>query len=265
MAIHRVKKDKNFTKMSNYHLKDKRLSNKAIGLLSKMLSLPDDWNFSLAGLTTICKDSKDAIRAQIKELKKYGYVKVTRINTNKGFSYTYDIYEIPPKESPDMGKQDMGKQDIESPDIGKPDMGSPDMGSPDMGKPTLLNTNKVNTNILNTKILNTNKVNTKKKREAALPTLSDVTKYAHEIEYSQDKAEKFYEHYSDNGWKTSKGNRIHDWKTKMKEWKRYENKGMLNTESSGPKYNHSNDNCSTQNINEESEKYDINKLMGNIK
>lgn len=73
MAVFRVERTKNYTVMSNYHLKDKRLSLKAKGLLSQMLSLPDDWNCTIAGLCAINRESRDAIRSTIAELEHMGY------------------------------------------------------------------------------------------------------------------------------------------------------------------------------------------------
>ena len=69
MATFKINKNRDFTIMSNFHLRDKNLSLKAKGLLSFMLSLPDDWDYSLKGLVSICKENKDAIRASLNELK----------------------------------------------------------------------------------------------------------------------------------------------------------------------------------------------------
>lgn len=74
MSVIRVKKNKNYTTMSNYHLKDKNLSLKAKGLLSMILSLPDSWHYSVRGLSSICKEGKDSIAKTLRELEKCGYV-----------------------------------------------------------------------------------------------------------------------------------------------------------------------------------------------
>ena len=74
MAVMRVEKSTNYTVMSNRHLDDTRLSLKAIGLLSKILRLPDDWDYTLEGLAHICKEGKDAIRSAIVELEQAGYI-----------------------------------------------------------------------------------------------------------------------------------------------------------------------------------------------
>lgn len=74
MAIFKVEKTNNYTVMSNYHLRDKRLSLKAKGLLSQMLSLPENWDYTLRGLTAINRESIDAIRTAVLELEKNGYI-----------------------------------------------------------------------------------------------------------------------------------------------------------------------------------------------
>ena len=98
MSIIRVHKSKNFTVMSNYHLRDKNLSLKAKGLLSVMLSLPEDWDYSISGLCSILKENKTAIKSALRELQDNGYVVVTKKYASKGnnrISYEYDIMEIP--------------------------------------------------------------------------------------------------------------------------------------------------------------------------
>ena len=75
MPVFRVERTHDYTVMSNFHLKDKRLSLKAKGLLSQMLSLPDDWDYTLSGLCFINRESKDAIRSAINELERAGYIR----------------------------------------------------------------------------------------------------------------------------------------------------------------------------------------------
>lgn len=96
MSTFKINKNRDFTVMSNYHLRDRNLSLKAKGLLSFMLSLPDDWDYSLRGLVAICKESKDAIRSTLNELKLNYYLKIepSRDDTGK-FEYNYLIYEKP--------------------------------------------------------------------------------------------------------------------------------------------------------------------------
>ena len=94
--VFRINKTKNYTVMSNYHLQDKELSFKAKGLLSCMLSLPDDWNYSVRGLASISKEGIKAINSILKELEENYYLKRERKQENNGrFYYEYNIYETP--------------------------------------------------------------------------------------------------------------------------------------------------------------------------
>lgn len=97
MAVFRVHKNENYTVLSNYHFKEKEMTLKAKGLLSLMLSLPESWDYSAAGLVTLSKDGKDSVSAALKELEKFGYLKRTQAyNENGTFSgYDYEIFEKP--------------------------------------------------------------------------------------------------------------------------------------------------------------------------
>lgn len=97
MAICRVEKNKDYTAMSNYHLRDTRLSLKAVGLLSKILSLPEEWDYTISGLAHICKEGKDAVRAAVVELEKAGYIQRRQLHDSRGvFSGNeYVIFEAP--------------------------------------------------------------------------------------------------------------------------------------------------------------------------
>lgn len=102
MAIARIHKTRDYTVMSNSHFREKEMSLKAKGLLSLMLSLPDDWDYSIAGLCTLSKDGKDSVMNALNELEDFGYLIRTRNINEKGqFSgYDYDIYEIPQTDKP---------------------------------------------------------------------------------------------------------------------------------------------------------------------
>lgn len=114
-SVCRVNKTENYTVMSNYHLKSKNLSLKAIGLLSKVLSLPDDWDYSISGLSAICKEKETAIKAALDELKEWGYLVVTKLMPNETESgrieYVYDFYEVSEIDKPDA-EQGNDKQPI---------------------------------------------------------------------------------------------------------------------------------------------------------
>ena len=111
MAVFRINKTKNYTVMSNYHLKDRGLSLKAKGLLSLMLSLPDEWDYSISGLCAICVESESAVNSALKELKKRGYLRVDKIMPDKTstgrIEYEYNIFEQP------CEKQGIEKQGLE--------------------------------------------------------------------------------------------------------------------------------------------------------
>ena len=122
MAVCRVEKTKNYTVMANYHLRDKRLSLKAVGLLSKMLSLPEEWDYTTRGLAAICKDGVDAIGAAIKELETCGYLVRHRLRDDRGRmrDTEYVIYEsphtaLPDTENPYLDNPDTVKPDTENP------------------------------------------------------------------------------------------------------------------------------------------------------
>ena len=96
IMIFRTNKITNYTKIDNRYLEDKNISLKAKGLLTLMLSLPDSWKFNISGLCLLCKESKDAVRNAIKELKENHYVEIERaFDENGRFYYEYFIYENP--------------------------------------------------------------------------------------------------------------------------------------------------------------------------
>ena len=104
MAVFRVERNKDYTVMSNHHLRNKELSLKAKGLLSQMLSLPENWDYTLAGLSRINRESIDAIRTAVWELEKAGYITRRQGRDKKGkmTAIEYTIYEQPqpPSDSP---------------------------------------------------------------------------------------------------------------------------------------------------------------------
>ena len=141
MAVFRVERTSDYTVMSNFHLKDKRLSLKAKGLLSQMLSLPEDWDYTLSGLSHINRESKDAIRTAINELETAGYV-IRRQTTDAGGKFgnnEYTIYERPVTSS-----------SLETSSSEVPSSGKPTTAKPSAENPTQLNTKKSNTQKQNT-------------------------------------------------------------------------------------------------------------------
>lgn len=115
MAVIRVEKTQNYTVMSNHHLRNKNMSLKAKGLMSLMLSLPPQWDYSIGGLVSICKESHTSIRSALKELEQNRYLIRQRINNEKGyFSYEYTLYELPHTEKLHTDKAHTEKQHTEN-------------------------------------------------------------------------------------------------------------------------------------------------------
>ena len=97
MAVFRIEKTRDYTVMSNHHLRNAGLSLKSKGLLSMMLSLPEDWNYTTRGLAKICKEGTDSIGSALKELERTGYIVRNRLRDSKGkiVDVEYVIYETP--------------------------------------------------------------------------------------------------------------------------------------------------------------------------
>lgn len=146
MAIFRVERTRDYTVMSNHHLKDAGLSLKSKGLLSIMLSLPESWNYTTRGLAAICKEGVDAIGSAIRELEAAGYI-VRRLHRGDNGRITdteYVIYERPIE--PDTPSPEPDGPDTPSPHTENPYAVEPDVAGPCAKKPAQLNTNQINTN-----------------------------------------------------------------------------------------------------------------------
>lgn len=151
MAVFRVERTRDYTVMSNHHLKDMNLSLKAKGLLSMMLSLPDSWNYTTRGLAAICKEGVDAIGSAVRELEKAGYIVRCLLRGEDGriADTEYVIYEQP-QGGPDMPPPPSGGPDMASPHPGNPYAAGPDAAAPCAEKPVQLNTDPVSTDRSNT-------------------------------------------------------------------------------------------------------------------
>ena len=125
MAVFRIEKTRDYTVMSNHHLRNAELSLKSKGLLSMMLSLPEDWNYTTRGLAKICKEGTDSIGSALKELEHAGYIVRNRLRDSKGkiVDVEYVIYETP--HPPDTGQPCEGEPDTACPDTENPDMDNP--------------------------------------------------------------------------------------------------------------------------------------------
>ena len=135
MAVFRVERNKGYTVMSNHHLRNKELSLKAKGLLSQMLSLPEDWDYTLKGLSLINREKIDAIREAIKELERAGYIVRSRERDEKGRlrGADYVIFEQPQPPTPDLPT-------LENPTLDNPTQEKPTLEKPTLENPTQLNT-----------------------------------------------------------------------------------------------------------------------------
>ena len=142
MAVFRVERNKGYTVMSNHHLRNKELSLKAKGLLSQMLSLPEDWDYTLKGLSLINREKIDAIREAIKELERAGYIVRSRERDEKGRlrGADYVIFEQPQPPTPDL------------PTLENPTLDNPTQEKPTLEKPTLENPTQLNKDIQRTNL-----------------------------------------------------------------------------------------------------------------
>ena len=138
MAVFRVERNKGYTVMSNHHLRNKDLSLKAKGLLSQMLSLPENWDYTLKGLSLINREQIDAIRTAVWELEKAGYITRQQNRDGKGkmADMIYTIYEQP---QPWPEQPDKAAPGLENPVLENPTSDNPTPGKPTLGNPTQLN------------------------------------------------------------------------------------------------------------------------------
>ena len=156
MAVFRVERNKGYTVMSNHHLRNKDLTLKAKGLLSQMLSLPENWDYTLVGLSRINREKIDAIREAVRELEKAGYIQRSRERDEKGClrGADYIIYEQPPN---------LDLPTLENPTLEKPTQENPMLENPTLENPTQLNKEIQRTNLpkkekSNTDLLNTHSI-----------------------------------------------------------------------------------------------------------
>ena len=139
MAVFRIEKTRDYTVMSNHHLRNAGLSLKSKGLLPMMLSLPEDWNYTTRGLAKICKEGTDSIGSALKELERAGYIVRNRLRDSKGkiVDVEYVIYETP-------HPLDTGQPCEDEPDTANPDTENPDMDNPGLENRPQLNKDKSN-------------------------------------------------------------------------------------------------------------------------
>ena len=199
MSKIRVNKTKNYSVISNYHFKDKRLSLKAKGLLSQMLSLPDNWNYTIAGLVAINKENESAIKSALEELKNNDYLVITKLMPNETktgrIEYVYDIYETPKQEGKKQGVENLGVEFL---------------GVENQGQLNIYNkdtNNKINNNIKSIK-----------RSLFTKPTINEIKEYCKERNNGID-AEAFYDFYESKDWYVGK-NKMKDWKACVRTWEK---------------------------------------------
>ena len=186
MAVFRVNKSKDYTVMANHHLRNRSLSLKAKGLLSLMLSLPEDWDYTTKGLACICKDGVDSICATIKELEKAGYVQRRRLRDAQGrlTDVEYTILEKPvsPPAPSDSPKRE--NPVLDNPVLGFPEQENPEQGKPKQEKPAQLNIQELNIDQSNTDLSNTHSfLLAEAPAEGQKDARDEREKIKHQIEY----------------------------------------------------------------------------------
>ena len=183
MSVYRVEKTGNFTIMSNRHLQDRRLSLKAKGLLSYMLSLPDDWDYSVRGLAVCCKEGADAIRHAIHELEANGYLRrTTDRSSGKISGQIYDIFEEPidteneeAAEEPALDSPVLEEPTLDVPMLDVPMLDKPVLDFPILDFPTLENPTQDFPTQQSTKEQNTNRQNTYQSNARINPSYPSIS------------------------------------------------------------------------------------------
>ena len=165
MAVFRINKTRDYTVMSNHHLRNTSLSLKAKGLLSLMLSLPDNWDYTTKGLAAICKDGIDSICSAVKELEQHGYIVRERVRNDKGQLTTIEYTIL---EQPETALPEQEKPKRENPVLDNPVLGKPEQGCPEQENPAQLNTNISNKDLSSTNTSTTYPIKSYQKEEPAV-------------------------------------------------------------------------------------------------
>lgn len=205
------KKNENYTIVSNVCVRDNRLSLKAKGLMSLVMSLPNDWDFSIQGLSSIVKEGKSSIYAAINELKEFGYCNVITSRDDKGkiIGNDYTFFEEPCADIPYT----------ENPYTENQDMDNPNMDNQDLENQPQINKDikEIKTEIIKEKE-NTNVFPKKKSSRFIKPTVEEVDAYVKENGYHID-AENFVNYYESKGWVVGKAP-MKDWKAACRTWEK---------------------------------------------
>ena len=226
MAVIKVNKTKDYTIMSNTHFRERDMSLKAKGLLSLMLSLPSDWDYSVEGLVAICKENETAITSTLKELKMFGYISVTKVMPNETQSgrieYVYEIFETPQRDNiQGIENQGVEKQDLENlPLVLQKEKSSK------KEKDIYIYSNNIEEE--NTKDKKEKEITKEKphrtRKEFVPPTYEEVLEYARS-RGREDLAKAFFDYYDVGDWKDKNGDKVKNWKQKFVSW---ENRNPIN-------------------------------------
>lgn len=216
--------------MSNTHFRERYMSLKAKGLLSLMLSLPSDWDYSVEGLVAICKENETAITSTLKELKMFGYLSVTKVMPNETQSgrieYVYEIFETPQRDN----IQGIENQGVEKQGIENLPLVLQKEKSTKKEKDTYIYSNIIEEE--NTKDKKEKEIIKEKphrtRKEFVPPTYEEVVEYA-KSRGREDLAKAFFDYYNVGDWRDKTGEKVKIWKQKFITW-----------ENRNPKPNNSN-------------------------
>lgn len=187
MAVIRVEKKKNYVVMAKFHLRDKRLSLKAKGMMSFLLALPDDWEYTIEGLVTQLKDGTTAVRAALKELEACGYMKIGRERDKAGRlrGAVYTIYEKPAEETAETPAAQGDKPNVEKAKQGAPVHENPTCEKRRVGNRRQLNIDRLNNDLLSKDRLS--KERKSKERKAAPSCSPQLSEAMHDFEEMRKK------------------------------------------------------------------------------
>ena len=225
MSVYRRHKKDNYTCIDNHVFKDHSLSMKAKGLLTQIYSLPDDWEYSVKGLSTLFSDGRDAVNNALQELIEHGYIIRTQKQNYAGKfdGYEYDIFEYPQTDCAD-----------------NPFTENPLTDNPFTENQTQLNTNIINTNKENTKediYISANEdffdsLPDKPRKKFIPPTVEEVAEYCKERNCDVDPV-AFVAYYASQNWKKANGRPVSDWKLCVITWEKKEARRHDPTKKSG--------------------------------
>ena len=219
MSDYRRHKKGNYTCIDNHVFKDNSLSMKAKGLLTQIYSLPDNWDYSVRGLSTLFSDGRDAVNSALQELIEHGYIiRTQKTNQHGKFDgYEYDIYEDPQTsvaENPFTENPITEKSFTEN--------------------QTQLNTNISNTDISNTKELDISMCDTEKPKRFVPPTYEEVQAYCEERNNDVD-PQRFVDFYKSKNWMVGRSKMV-DWKACVRTWERKNNGRPVSSFNVGTPY-----------------------------